>query len=128
MHRLENYFLEKREEEDSKQLPKEQEWFLFFSGRLTKAQKSTMFERKLQASKLNSFLVSVFALTGTFISAYETQMYLEDNRNVTKRSKIYQNILYERSFIDYTAKKESSVNSALRLIVTLTTGITSSRS
>ena len=125
MDKLVEFLRTKKIEDEAKELPKEKEWYLLFNGMLTRQQKNVMFERRLHASKINSFLIGVFALTGTFISAYETESYLAVNkveaistRNVIEGDK-------SATFIKYTANREDSVNFGMRMIVTFTTTITS---
>lgn len=125
MDRLVEFLRTKKTEDEAKEMPKAKEWYLLFNGMLTRQQKDSMFEKRLHASKINSFLVGVFALTGTFISAYETESYLEVNqfRSISKR-KVLEGAK-EAEFINYTANREDSVNIGLRMIVTFTTIITS---
>lgn len=119
-------FLRKKKiEDEAKEMPKEKEWYLNFSGMLTTTQKNAMFEKRLQSSKINSFLISVFALTGTFISAYETERYLGINQEDGESSKTTWTGIYKATFRNYTANREDSVNFGLRMIVTFTTIITS---
>ena len=120
---LEEYLKRIKVEEKAKELPDNQEWKLYFSGMLTKPQKLYMFEKKLQDSKLNSFLISVFALVGTVISAYETQTYIERNQQTISLSRTVKDELEEATLIEYTANRESGVNMGLRMVVTLTTAI-----
>ena len=120
---LEEYLKRIKVEEKAKELPDNQEWKLYFSGMLTKPQKLYMFEKKLQDSKLNSFLISVFALVGTVISAYETQTYIESNQQTISLSRTVKDELEEATLIEYTANRESGVNMGLRMVVTLTTAI-----
>lgn len=122
---LMEFLLKKKIEDEAKELPKEKEWYLFFNGMLTTQQKNAMFEKRLEASKLNSFLISVFALTGTFISSYETESYLEKNQQLRDSFKTTFQGTTKQTFNNYTAEREDSVNFGLRMIVTFTTCITS---
>lgn len=127
MDLLLNFLRSKKLEDESKSLPKEKEWYLLFSGMITRNQRDAMFEKKLQTSKLNSFLIGVFALTGTFISAYETELYLEVNQMKGTSTQMTYDGLKSAEFLNYTAEREDSVNFGLRMIVTFTTIITSSQ-
>ena len=123
MDQLADFFRKKKLEDDAMDLPKEQEWTLYFSGMLSKSQCNGMFERKLNTSKINSFLVSIFALTGTFISAYETESYLASNEKTVTLTRNIKGTKVSYDFINYTAATEDAVNLGLRLMVTLTTAI-----
>lgn len=122
---LGEYLRRIKQEEKAKELPANREWYLYFLGMLTKPQKMHMFERKLHESKINSFLVSVFALTGTIISAYETQIYIEANNQMIQASKVEKGETSTVTINEYTANREEPVNLGLRMVVTLTTAITS---
>lgn len=122
---LMEFLRKKKIEDEAKEMPKEKEWYLHFSGMLTTQQKNSMFEKRLHSSKINSFLISVFALTGTFISAYETESYLAVNQKDGISSKTTWTGTFEQNFTNYTADREDSVNFGLRMIVTFTTAITS---
>lgn len=127
-YNLLDYLKKKKIDEESKQLPAEREWYMFFHDMLTSSQKLNMFERRLDASKINSFLVSVFALAGSVLSTYETTLYLEVNQELVTAKMIDEyGAPKEATMINQTANLEGSVNIGLRLIVTLTTMITSKR-
>lgn len=125
-YNLLDYLKKKKIDDESKQLPADREWYMFFHDMLTANQKLNMFEKRLDASKINSFLVSVFALAGSVLSTYETTIYLDENQEfVTAKMIDEYGAEKEATMINQTAKAEGSVNIGLRLVVTLTTIITS---
>jgi hypothetical protein len=68
---LEEFLEHRQKKEEEDYLAENEEWDMYFTNGMNEAQKAQMFERRLGNSKLNNLLVSVFALTGACISAYE---------------------------------------------------------